>query len=351
MPDVREAFEAVTAPPEPGARERQHRRQRRAVRRHQLGAMVVTAAIVIGIGIGVLTLGDSGDDGAPGFVDDPTVQPAAPTEDDTYLLAIGDGVLTPFASPVDGSSYRFSPDGSRVAFTAVDAGGQQLVYRMDPDGTEITTLTQRAFLGEWAVEPDEPSWSPDGAWLVVSGTDANSGRRDLYFVSSDGYAPPRSRIGWGRISQPSEPAWSPNDRAIAFTAMGDDGPEIWIVRPYSYAGGSSMSTQGHPRTLLSRASSPSWSQDGTRIAFVAADTQLVSIANADGSNARAITDGPSANPAWSPDGASIAYDDLSSGRIAIYDVATQQTSYLDTGACTQGWADAATLVVTTECDA
>ena len=350
MPDVHEAFEAVTAPPEPGARERQHRRQRRAVRTHRLGAMVVTAAIVIGIGIGVLALDDSGDDGAPGFVDDPTVQPAAPSEDDTYLLAIGDGVLTPFASPVDGSSYRFSPDGSRIAFSAVDAGGQQLVYRMDPDGTGITTLTQRGFLGEWAVEPDEPSWSPDGEWLVISGTNVSSGRRGLYFVSSDGYAPPRSGIGWP-MGQPSEPAWSPNDRAIAFTAMVDDGPEIRIVRPEQYAGGSSITTQGPPTTLLERASSPSWSQDGTRIAFVATDTQLVSIADADGTNARAITDVSSANPAWSPDGASIAYDDLSTGRISIYDVATQEISYLDAEACTQGWADAATLLVTTECDA
>ena len=178
----------------------------------------------------------------------------------------------------------------------------------------------------------------------------NSGRRGLYFVSSDGYAPPRSGIGWS-ISQPSEPAWSPLDRAIAFTAMGDAGPEIQIVRPSRYAGGKSMTTNGSPTTLLEQASSPSWSQNGTRIAFVATDTQFVSIADADGTNAGAITDVPSANPSWSPDGASIAYDDLSSGRIAIYDVATRQTSYLDAQACTQGWADAATLLVTTECDA
>jgi Tol biopolymer transport system component len=347
MPEVREVFEAVTAPPEPGARERQHRRQRRAVRTHQLGALVVTAAIVIGI---VLVALFSGHDGASRLGDDPTVPAPATSEDDTYLLAIGDGALTPLPAPLDGSSYRFALDGSAVAFAAVDADGQQLIYRMDPDGTGVTTLTDRAFLGEWAVGPDEPSWSPDGKWLVVSGTDVNSGRRDLYFVSSNGYAPPRSGIGWGSISQPSEPAWSPNDRAIAFTSMGNDGPEIRVVRPDRYGGGS-ITTIGHPKTLLERASSPSWSQDGTRIAFVATDTQLVSIANADGTNVRAITDGPSANPAWSPDGASIAYDDLSSGRIAIYDVATQQISYLDAAACTQGWADAATLLVSTECDA
>lgn len=76
----------------------------------------------------------------------------------------------------------------------------------------------------------------------------------------------------------------------------------------------------------------------------------MSIADAFRTDVRAITDLPSANPSWSPAGASIAYDDLSSGRIAIYDLATKATSYLDVGACTKGWVDDATLLVTTECD-
>jgi Tol biopolymer transport system component len=346
MPDVREVFEAATAPPEPGARERQHRRQRRAVRTHQLGAIAITAAILIGLVIMGLAL----DRSAPRPGHGPTVDVPAPSEDDTYLLPIGDGASTLLPSPLDGSSYRFSPDGSSVAFMAVDASGQHRIYRMEPDGTGITTLTDGAFLGEWAVEPDEPSWSPDGKWLVISGTDVGTGRRSLYFVSSDGYAPPRSGFGWP-MSQPSETAWSPNDRAIAFTTMGADGAEIRIVRPDRYYGGRSITTHGRPTILLERASSPTWSQDGSRIAFVATDTHLVSIAQADGTNVRAITDSQGANPAWSPDGATIAYDDLSSGRIALYDVATQEVSYLDAGACTREWADAATLLVTTECDA
>ena len=107
MPDVREAFEAVTAPPEPGAREREHRRQRRAVRKHQVGVLAVTAAIVIGIVVVALDHPHR-DDGAPTFVDEPTVDAPPLREDDTYLLTIGDGTLTPLPSPVDGWSYRFS---------------------------------------------------------------------------------------------------------------------------------------------------------------------------------------------------------------------------------------------------
>jgi Tol biopolymer transport system component len=344
MPDVREVFEAATAPPEPGARERQHRRQTRAVRNHRIGAMAVTAAIVTVIGVVALAL-SSGQHAGPRVGDSPTAHATTPTEDDTYLLPVGDGVPTLLPSPLDGTSYRFSPDGSHVAFTALDTSGRQHVYAMDPGGTGIYVVTDMDFLDEWALEPDEPSWSPDGEWLVVSGRDLYTGRLGLYFVSAGGHPPPRSGFARG-----SEPAWSPDGRAIAFTSMEDSEPKIRIVRPRAYARGASMTISGRPKTILARASSPSWSQDGTRIAFVATDSQLVSIADADGTNVRAITDGPSAHPAWSPDGASIAYDDLSSGRIAIYDVATQETSYLDAAACTQGWADAATLLVTTECD-
>lgn len=71
MPDVREAFEAVTAPPEPGARERQDRRQRRAARKRQLGALAVVATMLIGIILFALDASRS-DRGAPQIVDEPT---------------------------------------------------------------------------------------------------------------------------------------------------------------------------------------------------------------------------------------------------------------------------------------
>ena len=344
MPEVREAFEAVTAPPEPGASERQRRRQRRAVRRRRVGAFGVAATIVMSIV--VLTM--DGGDHAPRIADDPMVDALEGREDDIYLLTVGDGTMTPLPSPIDGWSYRFSSDGSQVAFVALDADGNQLIYRMNPDGTGVTALTTPDFLGEWAVDVDEPAWSPDGEWLVISGTDAHDDRQSLYLLTPDGHAPPRSEIGF--VNQASEPTWSPDGRDIAFTETGDDGPEIQIVRMHRYSGGRSITTRGRPRTFLEGASSFSWSSDGTRVVFVPFSTGIVSIADADAANVQAIADAPGANPSWSPDGASIAYDDLSSGRVAIYDVTSGATRYLDVDACTQGWADAATLLVTTECE-
>ena len=58
-------------------------------------------------------------------------------------------------------------------------------------------------------------------------------------------------------------------------------------------------------------SSPVWSPDGTKIAFISNRDYLLSlyVMNADGSNARLVADKPlePAEPAWSPDGGKIAF--------------------------------------------
>ena len=65
------------------------------------------------------------------------------------------------------------------------------------------------------------------------------------------------------------------------------------------------------RPLLRRASLPSWSPDGTRLAFVSrrSGDEEIYVANADGSGVRRLTHspGPDLWPAWSSDGRRIAW--------------------------------------------
>ena len=62
MPDVREVFEMATRTvrPDPGAEERQHRRQRGHAARQKMGAYAVAAAVLIAVTVaGIVTLGGS----------------------------------------------------------------------------------------------------------------------------------------------------------------------------------------------------------------------------------------------------------------------------------------------------
>jgi Tol biopolymer transport system component len=99
------------------------------------------------------------------------------------------------------------------------------------------------------------------------------------------------------------PAWSPDDRRVAFVVRGEDGDRLGVVP----AGGA-------PAELLAvragRLAHPAWSPDGTRIAFASAseDGASVRVVSAAGGGDAALTstDGTAGGLSWSPDGRFVA---------------------------------------------
>jgi dipeptidyl aminopeptidase/acylaminoacyl peptidase len=118
----------------------------------------------------------------------------------------------------------------------------------------------------WAMDRvGDPALSPDGRWVVFPVTryalDKNQGDSDLWLVPADGSAPPR-RLTWNEGSD-SSPAWSPDGRRIAFVSKRGDGPPQLYVLPVE--GG-----EAEPVTKLPVAvQDPKWFPDGRRIAFLA----------------------------------------------------------------------------------
>ena len=105
-----------------------------------------------------------------------------------------------------------SPDGSRVAFEAYGGG----LYVMDADGSDVVALGAGS----------RPSWSPDGAWVVVmvsedDGHDYTAS--DLVAVRADGSARVALTTTPGRLEM--NPSWSPDGRAVAF----DDGDALYLL--------------------------------------------------------------------------------------------------------------------------
>lgn len=117
-----------------------------------------------------------------------------------------------------------SPDGSKMAFTALDR-----LWIADADGTNPERVTEEA------VSEHYPTWSPDGGWLAYATWNGSDGH--LMKIRSNG------RGGPVRLSrQPGlyfNPVWAPNGRIIAIKgsieafesqgALGESSREIvWV---------------------------------------------------------------------------------------------------------------------------
>src|SRR5262249_54392811 len=144
-------------------------------------------------------------------------------------------------------------------------------------------------------------------------TDAPGGAFKIWLMRADGTGPRPLTAG---ASDDNVPTWSPDGTRIAFTSNRAGGRyQIWVMD----ADGS------HPRPLTTayydpalgantEQTVPAWSPDGRFIAYwagvEASDPRPdvprdVWVMNADGSNPRRLAHGD--DPAWSPDGALVAY--------------------------------------------
>jgi TolB protein len=261
----------------------------------------------------------------------------------TYrLLTVSDGSEVPFPAPEGGSWFRFSPGGSYVIFVKDDVHGRPQLFRMGADGSDMTQITPDP---EWASEADEPAWSADGGWIAYSGVNP-SGQREIIGTRPNGYHPPRAGLSWG-VPDAHAPSWSPDGSKIAFVSQG-----IWILPMEYYNGNKSITTSGRPRRIVSAGTSPGWAPSGDQIVFTSGrgSGRRVAIANADGTHVREITDTTSDHPAWSPDGGMIAYDVWSSdGHVAVWltDLQTGRHHLLLNDASVESWKDEGTLLVST----
>jgi uncharacterized protein YjdB len=130
----------------------------------------------------------------------------------------GDGSGAPRPLLADGAmnlQAKWSPDGTRVAFTGVQAGNID-IYVMDADGEHLTRLTD-------APEADqEPAWSPDGGTIAF--TSLRGGTSQIWAMNADGTGLRQLTTGLGVNSAP---AFSPDGRLIAFISTRDGNADLF----------------------------------------------------------------------------------------------------------------------------
>ena len=199
---------------------------------------------------------------------------------------------------VSNYSGTWSPDGTRLAFTRSVTGPHTRtgwavdVYIVDLDGKNLRRLTSSG--AAYA-----PTWSPDGrriAYLgVVGATDTSDASYRLHVVNADGSGDhtllAASRATWapGGHALIWPPTWSPDGSRIAFSratrSRATDPPwtafEIHVINPDG---------TGLRRLTLTTAPhsfSPAWSPDGKQIVSLSLPNRI-QVMNADGSGLRTV---------------------------------------------------------------
>lgn len=176
----------------------------------------------------------------------------------------------------------WSPDGTKIAFSAAPSGAPDL-WVVAADGSGAVRLTQNAgFVGS-------PAWSPDGTKIAFD-CQVDPANDDICVVNADG-------TGLTRLT--NDPArdygaaWKRDGSTLAFATTRYGVDEIVLMS----ASGGSVTRIGAGLA----GSEPTWSPDGTQLAFVRLDqsgTANILAAHTDGSNVVTIV--PGDQPAWKP---------------------------------------------------
>jgi Tol biopolymer transport system component len=125
----------------------------------------------------------------------------------------------------------YSPDGTQIAFRGsadlIEPSGDEELYVMDADGTNVRQLTHNADFDS------APAWSPDGQRIafenapgntLVPGTEAHE--KDIYVMNADGTHVRRLTDSPG-LDEGA--VWSPDATKIAFSSDRDGQQELYVM--------------------------------------------------------------------------------------------------------------------------
>jgi len=204
----------------------------------------------------------------------------------TYVLRADGTGLRRLA--LGGMPLAWSPDGSRLAFAIRQWEEGDGIYVTDLEG-EASKVSDSIVPQFWV---PSLTWSPDGRCLA------------FVTMGPDWEAPPSLRVldvetGWEVFlaSDVEHPVWSPDGSRIAFLRDGN----LWVMS----ADGSEQRQVTNPTQPFVQ--EPAWLPDGSGLflAFVPTMSTSVYVMNVDGTGEVNLADG--SEPSWSPDGTQVAF--------------------------------------------
>ncbi|MFF4224394.1 TolB family protein [Streptomyces sp. L500] len=222
----------------------------------------------------------------------------------------------------------FSPDGRSLLFTVFEDGYNEGAAALrvlplaggdggTPGATPRTLLDER---DKAAVNLPGSSWNPSGE--VAFASDRAGGGRDEVWVLRPGGRPTRVTEHEGPSGY-LEPSFSPDGEWIVFQESVEregsgDGAELGSLWKVRRDGSRATKLVDGPATRTDNRQ-PNWSPKGDRLVFQRreedGDDWALYVMNADGSGSRRLTRdaGEHTDPSWSPDGRSVVFSSTAGG--------------------------------------
>jgi Tol biopolymer transport system component len=243
----------------------------------------------------------------------------APTPKNLFVVdASGSGSELQLTADDRSENPVWSPDGKRIAFIHLNEGPDgrnrrdpaNEVFVMGADGKNPKRIATFRFLMPY--QGNTFSWSPDATKLAVGAVTANT---------SSGFGPLNESIFIVDVQEPGKspellvehgafPSWSPDGTQIAYSCYSEHEP----VGFTTFLCVTDARGKRQPRVVANHAWYPSWSPSGQHIAYLSriGDKGQLMICNADGSGPLPLTDRRQdvQTFAWSPDGNRIAYTEM-----------------------------------------
>ena len=232
---------------------------------------------------------------------------------------------TPLSGPLvqdgDVDRFFFSPDGRRVVFSADKETNNLIELFVAPlDGSAEPKKISGTLVAGGAPQPFLVAFSPDGSRIAFTADEDVDERFELFVVPADGSTEPVAVSGTlvdGGDVDVDEFAWSPDGRRLAFIAdkLVDGTNELFVADP---AGGVEPTKVSGTLVEDGQVQGFAWSPDGTRLGLRASkDTAVFDelfVARPDGASEPLKVSGVLPNfapvnsdPLWSPDSTRIAF--------------------------------------------
>lgn len=266
---------------------------------------------------------------------------------DIYTMPISGGTPTRISEGLPYETQpRFSPDGKRIAFTS-DRGGGDNIWIMNRDGSDKRQLTNESFR-----LLNQPSWSPDGQYIVAkkhftTGRSLGTGEVWMYHVSGGDGVLLVKRPSEQHQKELGEPIFAPDGKHVYYTRNTTPGPifeyaqdsnnQLFAIERYDLETGKIDSMIGGEGGAVRPTPSP----DGKKIAYVrreatqprlyvrdlatGEDRKVYDALDMDVQETWAVT-GVYPNMAWTPDSASLVV--WAGGKLNRVDLATGKSTVI-----------------------